>query len=167
MIDEKLVNYEQMLNINNDLIKQHQKRVLVHGVFDILHKGHVQLFAEAKKLGDILLVGLEPDDNVKALKGPTRPIHHQAERAYVLSYLEPIDYIFLIPSYHNQDLPDEFYRNIYRALRPDIVASCLTAGKFSPSKQKNALELNIEFININSLYEKNTTKVIELLSSQR
>ena len=71
------------------------------GVFDLLHRGHVTLLAEAKKLDGILVVGVENDANLKVLKGADRPIHSQEARLFVLSYLAPVDYLFLIPEYPN------------------------------------------------------------------
>lgn len=64
-----------------------------NGCFDLLHAGHVQYLAEAKAQGDILVVGLNSDASVRALKGPTRPLHRQDERALVLAALASVDYI--------------------------------------------------------------------------
>lgn len=67
--------------------------VFTNGCFDILHRGHVTYLAEARKLGDLLVVGLNSDDSVRRLKGPSRPINNQDDRKYVLSQLRCIDFV--------------------------------------------------------------------------
>lgn len=67
--------------------------VFTNGIFDILHRGHVEYLAEAKRLGDILVVGINTDSSARRLKGPTRPINKLADRAVVLAALEAVDQI--------------------------------------------------------------------------
>ncbi len=67
--------------------------VFTNGIFDILHRGHVEYLAEAKRRGDILVIGLNTDASTKKLKGPGRPMNKQADRAVVLAALEVVDYI--------------------------------------------------------------------------
>ncbi len=71
------------------------KVVLTNGCFDILHVGHLRTFKEAKAQGDILVVGLNSDQSIRGLKGPTRPLISQNERLELLAALEPIDYVTL------------------------------------------------------------------------
>jgi D-glycero-beta-D-manno-heptose 1-phosphate adenylyltransferase len=75
------------------LHNQNKKIVFTNGCFDILHRGHVSYLAEAKKLGDLLLIGLNSDQSVKRLKGPERPINNEADRQYVLSQLKSVDHV--------------------------------------------------------------------------
>ena len=70
-----------------------KKIVFTNGCFDILHKGHVTYLAEAKKLGDLLVLGLNSDASVKRLKGPERPINNELDRQYVMSQLKPVDFV--------------------------------------------------------------------------
>ena len=67
--------------------------VFTNGCFDLLHPGHIIFLAEAKKIGDTLIVGLNSDDSVTKLKGPDRPINKMDDRAIMLSALESVDYI--------------------------------------------------------------------------
>lgn len=67
------------------------KTVFVNGCFDILHRGHLELFAYARSLGDRLTVGIDTDERVRELKGSGRPINSTDDRAYVLSRLQDID----------------------------------------------------------------------------
>jgi rfaE bifunctional protein nucleotidyltransferase chain/domain len=140
-----------------------QKIIFVHGVFDLLHRGHVTLLAEAKNLGGILVVGVESDKNTRYLKGKDRPIHSQEARLFVLAHLSPVDYVFLIPDYGNLENMDDFYSNLYRELQIDVLATCVDAGKYGPLKKSHALHAGIEFIDIPERYERNTSRVIELL----
>lgn len=69
------------------------KIVLTNGCFDLVHVGHLFTFREAKKWGDILVVGINSDRSVKALKGDSRPIISEHDRSIFLSALEPIDFV--------------------------------------------------------------------------
>lgn len=71
---------------------KNKKIVFTNGCFDILHKGHVTYLAEARKLGDLLVIGVNSDASVKRLKGPDRPINNEQDRAYVLSQLKSVDF---------------------------------------------------------------------------
>ena len=77
-----------------------------NGCFDVIHYGHIQLLKVAKASCDILVVGLNSDASVKRLKGPTRPIHNQRARAYVLNELIPVDYVYIF----EEDDPTNFLR---------------------------------------------------------
>ena len=70
-----------------------KKIVFTNGCFDIIHKGHVAYLVEAKKLGDLLVIGLNSDASVRRLKGPERPINNELDRQYVMSQLKPVDFV--------------------------------------------------------------------------
>ncbi len=143
--------------------QQQRKIIFAHGVFDMLHRGHVTLLAEAKKLDGILVVGVENDQNVKRLKGQDRPIHSQDARLFVLSYLAPVDYLFLIPEYLHDEELNAFYTRIYKTLHADILATCVEAGRYGPLKKAHARDTGMEFVNITERYDRTTTRVIEIL----
>lgn len=88
--------------------------VFTNGVFDLLHPGHIDILAKARSLGDALVVGLNTDASVKRLKGESRPVRSEAERAYVLSGLESVDRVVLF----NEDTP----LDLITALRPNVIA---------------------------------------------
>ena len=92
--------------------KTGKKIVFTNGCFDILHKGHVAYLRRAKKLGDILIVGINSDESVKRLKGINRPINPLEDRMEVLSSLESIDHIISF----TEDNPV----NLINIIRPDI-----------------------------------------------
>jgi rfaE bifunctional protein nucleotidyltransferase chain/domain len=79
---------DQFLNRNKD-----KRIVFTNGCFDILHRGHVAYLEEAKKLGDLLIIGLNSDASVKRLKGEERPINNEVDRQFVMSRLKSIDFV--------------------------------------------------------------------------
>ena len=93
--------------------RQAQRVVFTNGVFDILHPGHVDVLLAARREGDALIVGLNSDESVRRLKGPTRPVRDQTARAYVLSALAMVDAVVLF----EQDTPLE----LIRLLQPDVL----------------------------------------------
>ncbi len=94
--------------------KQKQKKVVfTNGVFDILHRGHIEYLSQAKSLGDVLVVGLNSDASVKRIKGELRPIVCEEDRAFILSQLVSVDAVCLF----EEDTP----LKIISALVPDIL----------------------------------------------
>ncbi len=87
--------------------------VFTNGVFDIIHAGHVDILTKAKAFGDILVVGLNSDASVRRLKGPSRPINKQKERATVLLALKPVDHVCVFS--------EETPKQLIELLRPDVL----------------------------------------------
>ncbi len=87
--------------------------MFTNGVFDLLHPGHVDVLVAARALGVALLVGINDDDSVRRLKGPSRPVRSAGERAYVLAALEAVDAVVVFP----QDTPLE----LIGIVRPDVL----------------------------------------------
>lgn len=85
----------ELKEILKNLRAQHKKIVFTNGVFDIIHRGHVEYLSEAKKLGDILIVGMNSDSSVKMIKGDMRPVVNEENRSIVLASLKPVDYVVL------------------------------------------------------------------------
>lgn len=94
-LENKIILYDKIDSIKNSL--QGKKIVFTNGCFDILHKGHVQYLLQARELGDVLWLGLNSDASVKKLKGASRPINSEEDRAYVLASLEAVSYITIFP----------------------------------------------------------------------
>jgi D-beta-D-heptose 7-phosphate kinase/D-beta-D-heptose 1-phosphate adenosyltransferase len=101
------------LKIRERLKREGKKVVFTNGVFDIVHRGHVEYLTKAKALGDVLLVGMNTDDSVHRLKGPQRPIVSQDDRAFVLAALRVVDYVCLF----DEDTP----YNLVKAVVPDVL----------------------------------------------
>ena len=87
--------------------------VFTNGVFDLLHPGHVRYLQEARRLGDLLIVGLNADESVRRNKGPERPINPEEERAEIVAALACVDAVVVF----REDTPAE----IIRLVRPDIL----------------------------------------------
>jgi D-beta-D-heptose 7-phosphate kinase/D-beta-D-heptose 1-phosphate adenosyltransferase len=87
--------------------------VFTNGCFDLLHPGHVALFEAARAQGDVLVVGLNSDRSVRALKGAGRPLIPEAERAETLAALEAVDHVVV----YDEDTP----LDVISALRPDVL----------------------------------------------
>ena len=79
------------------------KLVATNGCFDLLHVGHVRYLQAARRLGDALVVGVNGDESVRALKGPSRPLNREAERAEVLAALECVDFVTVFPQMRATD----------------------------------------------------------------
>ena len=110
-IERKIVGRDFFTEKAHELHRQ--KVVFTNGCFDVLHFGHVHYLLEAKKLGDILVVGLNSDNSVRRLKGPARPINGENERAFVLAALSFVDYITVF----EEDTP----LNLIKIVQPDVL----------------------------------------------
>ena len=109
---KKIQNRARLKKICGELRAGGKTIVFTNGCFDILHKGHVRCLEQAKKLGDVLIVGLNADKSVSALK-PGRPVNPEADRAEVLAALSAVDYITIF----SEQTPYA----LIRALRPDVL----------------------------------------------
>jgi len=96
-----------------ELGRQGTRVVFTNGVFDILHPGHVRYLAEARRHGDALIVAVNSDRSVRAIKGPDRPVHPEAERAEVLAALASVDAAVIF----DEDTPHD----IITAIQPDVL----------------------------------------------
>lgn len=112
MNNSKIKRLTELIKIVKKLKSQNKKIATTNGVFDILHYGHVKYLEEAKKLGDILIVGVNSDKSVKENKGDKRPINDEKSRMWVLAALESVDYVFLF----NEKDP----RSWLSKIKPDI-----------------------------------------------
>jgi len=92
---KKIKSEQEIIKIADKLRQNGKKIVTTNGSFDIFHYGHVKLFEEAKKQGDILIVGINSDKSVREYKGPDRPINPEKARAGVIAALESVDYVFI------------------------------------------------------------------------
>jgi len=93
--------------------KEKKTVVFTNGVFDILHRGHVEYLTKARALGEILIVGMNTDESVKRIKGPRRPIVGEEDRAFILAHLDCVDFVCLFP----EDTPGDLISEIV----PDIL----------------------------------------------
>jgi rfaE bifunctional protein nucleotidyltransferase chain/domain len=129
-----------------------------NGVFDIIHRGHVDVLTAAREHGDALVVGINSDASVKRLKGPARPVRNESERAYVLAGMEAVDCVVLF----EQDTPLE----LVIALRPDVIVK---GGDYSEDTIVGAKEVKGwggEAVVVPLTPGHSTTSIIEKLSER-
>lgn len=90
-----ILSRETAARVIEELKLQGKKVVFTNGCFDILHVGHLRYLNDAKKQGDVLIVGVNSDESVRRLKGPTRPINNEIDRAEMLSGLKTVDFTLI------------------------------------------------------------------------
>ena len=113
MYIKKIIKRSQISSILKKHRKNNETIVFTNGVFDILHRGHVEYLAKAKKLGDVLIVGLNSDSSVKRLKGEGRPLQKQNDRAVILLAIEAVNYVI----FFSEETPDKLIKQV----KPDIL----------------------------------------------
>jgi len=101
------------IEIINRIKAERKKIVFTNGCFDLLHVGHIRYLAQAKKLGDFLIIGLNSDSSVKELKGKDRPINSFEDRATLLSAIESVDLVIMF----EEQTPE----NLIKDIVPDIL----------------------------------------------
>ncbi len=116
-----LISRETLTTVCKELKQSGKKVVFTNGCFDILHIGHVTYLEKAARLGDVLVLGLNSDASVSALKGPSRPVNKEADRAGVLSALKFVDYVTVF----DEDTPFE----LVSAIIPDVIVK---GGDYTP-----------------------------------
>lgn len=136
---------------------QHQTIVFTNGCFDILHPGHVSYLNEAKKLGDVLFIGLNSDQSVKRLKGEERPIHHQLDRKFMLENLKAVDCVEIF----EEDTPLE----LIKMVKPKV----LVKGGDWPAEKIVGFEfvtsLGGKVLSLNFIPGHSTTSIINTIRS--
>jgi D-beta-D-heptose 7-phosphate kinase/D-beta-D-heptose 1-phosphate adenosyltransferase len=111
-----ILNREELLRVRARLRAGGRRLVFTNGCFDLLHVGHVRYLSEARALGDALLVAINSDASVRALKGAGRPILNESERAEILAALEAVDFVTVF----DEDSP--------RALISEVLPDVLVKG---------------------------------------
>ena len=138
----KLRNLGDAVAWRDGLRRKSRRVVLTNGVFDLLHTGHLYFLKQARERGDALVVALNADASVRALKGPSRPVQTEEQRAYALGALECVDAITI---FAEPRLTVEI-----RALRPDVYckAGDYTLEKLNPEERAALTEAGarIEFL---------------------
>lgn len=104
---------KDFLEVRKILKEKNKKLVFTNGCFDILHRGHIEYLEQAKSLGDYLVIGLNSDSSVKRIKGESRPVNNENDRAYVLDSLKIIDAVVLF----SEDTP----YNVIKEIVPDFL----------------------------------------------
>ena len=151
--ENMLVKKSEIDELLKNLKEQGKTIVTTNGCFDILHVGHVRYLEKAKSFGDVLIVALNSDISVKSIKGESRPINNENDRAEVLSGLRSVDYVVLF----DEDSPIDLLLQI----KPDVHTKGADYTIESLPEAKGIMEAGgrIEFISF--VEGKSTTSIIE------
>ena len=137
------------------LDREASKIVIVGGCFDIVHLGHLIFLEKAKAKGDILIVLLESDENIRKNKGQNRPINNQKDRALFLSKLKMVDRVIKLPEMKS----DDDYLEILKKIKPKIIA--VSEGDSGlEKKKKQAKEIGVKVIKVSKLIPHQSTSLI-------
>jgi D-beta-D-heptose 7-phosphate kinase / D-beta-D-heptose 1-phosphate adenosyltransferase len=149
--DMHIKTKSQIIQISQNLRVKKKKIVFTNGCFDLLHTGHVKYLEKSKSFGDILIVGINSDKSVKALKGENRPINLQEDRAYILASLEAVDYVVIFD--------EETPINLINDIKPQILV------KGADYKRNDVVGKDIvnELKLVKLIHGKSTTKIIETI----
>lgn len=132
-MNDKILTFN---NVKKSLGNNHSSKVLVGGCFDVLHIGHIRYLQAAKKEGDVVVVALESDEFIRKNK-KREPFHNQKERGELLSALECVDYVILLPFLS----AFEDYLSLVESVEPSVIA--VTKGDMQmKNKQKQAKKVN-------------------------
>jgi D-beta-D-heptose 7-phosphate kinase/D-beta-D-heptose 1-phosphate adenosyltransferase len=122
-VSAKLKSLAELKAIRAEARRQGRSVVFTNGCFDLLHRGHVHMLREAKARGDALIVAINSDRSVKAIKGPRRPVLPEEDRVELIAAMEMVDYVILF------DEPDPY--SLIAALTPDVLVK---GGDWSAEK---------------------------------
>ncbi len=147
--DEHIKTLIEIAALSEELKARGKKIIFTNGCFDILHAGHVRYLETAKSYGDILILGLNSDRSVTALKGKGRPINAQIDRAYILAALEAVDYVVVF----EEDTPYD----LIKAVKPHI----LVKGGDYEGKEVVGQDIADELKLVQFVDGKSTTRTIE------
>jgi rfaE bifunctional protein nucleotidyltransferase chain/domain len=151
----KLQTPQQLAAVRAEFAATGRKLVFTNGCFDLLHVGHVRYLQAARALGDALLVAVNGDESVRALKGPTRPINSEDDRAEVLAALACVDFVTL---FHTPRVTD-----LVRTIRPQVYAKGgdYTVESLDPGERSALEEAGADICILPLVPGRSTTAIIE------
>ena len=154
-----LLTLEEAVNWRQKLRAEGKKLVVTNGRFDLLHRGHAEYMYESRQLGDALLVLINSDASVQALKGPTRPVIDQYNRAYMLNALASVDAVVIFDS---QRCTREL-----QALSPDIYVKGgdYTIDSLNPEERQVLLDAGTQIVFKPFIPGFSTTTIVERIKN--
>lgn len=156
---DKVMSLADALDWRESLRRQGIRLAVTNGCFDLLHRGHVEYLDSARRAGDALLVLVNSDNSVRALKGPTRPLNDEYSRAFVLSGLASVDAVVIFDS--------ERCSAELSALAPDVYikGGDYTVESLDPGERQALQENNTEILFISFVDGYSTTGTINKMRS--
>jgi len=156
-MDKKFKKLADLVTIRSQLKHKDKKVVFTNGCFDLLHSGHIHLFREAKKKGDVFIVAVNDDSSIKKIKGTSRPIFPLEERIEILEAIEDIDYLV--------SFSEETPQKIIARLLPDVLVK---GGDWSPEEvvgRKEVEEAGGEVVIIPFLEGRSSSDIVKRIVS--
>jgi len=155
---KQIWNVNEILKLTEEI--GNKKIVLVGGCFDVVHLGHIIFLEKAKKEGEVLIVLLESDENIKKIKGENRPINNQENRAVFLTKLKMVDYVIKLPKIKN----DEDYLKIVKEIQPSIIAVSESDSNII-NKKYQARQVGAKIVKVTNLIpHQSTSRIIEIIT---
>ena len=152
--DEHIKTLGEIATLSKELKARSKRIIFTNGCFDILHAGHVRYLETAKSYGDVLILGLNSDRSVTALKGKGRPINTQLDRAYILAALEAVDYVVVF----DEDTPYDLIKTV----KPHV----LVKGGDYEGKEVVGQDVADELKLVQFVDGKSTTRTIQKIQQQ-
>lgn len=156
-MDKKFKKLADLVNIRSQLKRKGKKVVFTNGCFDLLHSGHIHLFREAKKKGDVFIVAVNDDASIKKIKGTSRPIFPLKERIEILGAIEDVDYL--------ASFSEETPQKIIARLLPDVLVK---GGDWRPEQvvgKKEVEEAGGEVVIIPYLEGRSSSDIVKRIVS--
>jgi rfaE bifunctional protein nucleotidyltransferase chain/domain len=160
MSREKIQSVASLVHQRESLAAQGRRLVFTNGCFDLLHVGHVRYLQAARALGDALVVAVNGDASVRALKGPTRPVNAEQDRAEVLAALACVDFVVLFDT--------ERVTELVREIRPHLYAKGgdYTVASLDPGERAALEEVGAEIRILPLVPGKSTTGTLERMTGE-
>ena len=150
----RMLSFTDALHWREMLREEGARVVLTNGCFDILHRGHVEYLRQSAEMGDALIVAVNSDASVRQLKGPSRPVNREQDRAFLLAALRPVDAVFV---FAGPRLAGEI-----RELRPDVYtkAGDYTADSLDSSEAEALREVGAQIRILDFIAGHSTTSIL-------
>jgi rfaE bifunctional protein nucleotidyltransferase chain/domain len=155
--EQKIVSLRVALEIRNQWSEQKEKVVFTNGCFDILHLGHIDYLVKASQTGSQLIVGINTDRSVKALKGPERPVNSEYARARLIAALGFVSMVIIF----DEDTPLE----LIKSLAPDVLIKGKDYSIATIVGAKEVIEMGGEVCTIDLVPNYSTTGIIQKLKN--
>ncbi len=153
----RLYTRAELLELRAHWSAEGKSVVFTNGCFDLLHRGHIRLLEQARSLGDALVLGLNSDASVRRMKGPSRPILCEQERAHMAGELESVDAVVLFD--------EETPRELIAALLPDVLVKGADWSHFIAGREEvEAAGGLVVALDLQAGYS--TTNIVDILASQ-
>ncbi len=153
-----ILSLDEIVKIRRKLKSENKKVVFTNGCFDILHSGHVDYLSKAKKLGDVLIVGVNTDSSIKKIKGDKRPIISENERSFIIANLKAVDYVVLFD--------EETPLKLIETILPDILVKGSDWSINNIVGKDVVLKNGGEVKTISFVNDQSSSKIINLILSR-